>query len=136
MATRSGLLAEACLALLLLPILRGLTITRLLGIHFEASVRYHIWLATSMIVFAALHGGGTLFIWGEKKHISDEVYLVPSAILILQSTETKIFILLIIANTDMEVAEKRENIPCWRDCFCYSTCNLDNITSASEKKAI
>ncbi|KAL1810358.1 hypothetical protein ACET3Z_027348 [Daucus carota] len=74
MATRSGLLAEACLALLLLPILRGLTITRLLGIHFEASVRYHIWLATSMIVFAALHGGGTLFIWGEKKHISDEIW--------------------------------------------------------------
>lgn len=77
MATRSGLLAEACLALLLLPILRGMTITRLLGIHFEASVRYHIWLGTSMIIFAALHGAGTLFIWGEKKHILDEVNLIP-----------------------------------------------------------
>lgn len=74
MATRSGLLAEACLALLLLPILRGMAITRLLGIHFEASVRYHIWLGTSMIIFAALHGAGTLFIWGEKKHILDEMW--------------------------------------------------------------
>ncbi|KAK1363159.1 Ferric reduction oxidase 8 [Heracleum sosnowskyi] len=47
MATRSGLLAEACLALLLLPVLRGMTITRLLG---------------------------TFFIWGEKKHILDEMW--------------------------------------------------------------
>lgn len=74
MATRSGLLAEACLALLLLPILRGMNIFRLLGIQFEASVRYHIWLGTSMIVFATLHGAGTLFIWGVKQRIQDEMW--------------------------------------------------------------
>ncbi|KAJ8536506.1 hypothetical protein K7X08_034907 [Anisodus acutangulus] len=73
-ATRCGLLAEACLALLLLPILRGMSIFRLLGIQFEASVRYHVWLGTSMILFATLHGGGTLIIWGIKHHIGDEMW--------------------------------------------------------------
>ncbi|KAM7475490.1 hypothetical protein LguiB_022733 [Lonicera macranthoides] len=74
MATRCGLLAEACLALLLLPILRGMAIFRLLGIQFEASVRYHIWLGTAMIFFATLHGAGTFFIWGIKNHIQDEMW--------------------------------------------------------------
>lgn len=74
-ATRSGLLAEACLALLLLPILRGMSVFRILGIQFEASVRYHVWLGTAMILFGTLHGGGTLLIWGIKHHLGDEVTL-------------------------------------------------------------
>lgn len=73
-ATRFGLLAEACLALLLLPILRGLSLFRLLGIQFEASVRYHIWLGTAMIFFATIHGGSTLFVWGVSHHIQDEMW--------------------------------------------------------------
>lgn len=72
-ATRFGLLAEACLALLFLPILRGLALFRVLGVQFEASVRYHIWLGTTMILFATIHGGSTLFIWGISHHIQDEV---------------------------------------------------------------
>lgn len=74
-ATRSGLLAEACLALLLLPILRGMSVFQILGIQFEASVRYHVWLGTTMILFGTLHGGGTLLIWGIKHHLGDEVTL-------------------------------------------------------------
>lgn len=73
-ATRCGLLAEACLALLLLPILRGLSVFRLLGIQFEASKRYHVWLGTSMIFFATLHGAGTLFVWGVKHQIQEEMW--------------------------------------------------------------
>ncbi|XP_019243624.1 PREDICTED: ferric reduction oxidase 8, mitochondrial isoform X2 [Nicotiana attenuata] len=73
-ATRCGLLAEACLALLLLPILRGMSIFQLIGIQFEASVRYHIWLGTAMILFATLHGGGTFLIWGMKHRIGDEMW--------------------------------------------------------------
>ncbi|KAH7528406.1 hypothetical protein FEM48_Zijuj05G0068900 [Ziziphus jujuba var. spinosa] len=73
-ATRFGLLAEACLALLFLPILRGLALFRVLGIQFEASVRYHIWLGTAMILFATIHGGSTLFIWGISHHIQDEIW--------------------------------------------------------------
>ncbi|PON96722.1 Cytochrome b245, heavy chain [Trema orientale] len=72
-ATRFGLLAEACLALLLLPILRGLALFRLLGIQFEASVRYHIWLGTAVISFAFVHGASTLFIWGVSHYIQDEI---------------------------------------------------------------
>ncbi|XP_011046222.1 PREDICTED: ferric reduction oxidase 8, mitochondrial [Populus euphratica] len=73
-ATRFGLLAEACLALLLLPILRGMALFQILGIQFEASVRYHIWLGTSMILFATIHGASTLFIWGVSHHIQDEMW--------------------------------------------------------------
>ncbi|KAM0018801.1 putative ferric-chelate reductase (NADH) [Helianthus debilis subsp. tardiflorus] len=73
MATRCGLLAEACLALLLFPIMRGMAVFRLFGIQFEASVRYHIWLGTMMLSFATLHGGGTLFIWGIKNMLQDEI---------------------------------------------------------------
>ncbi|KAK6249557.1 hypothetical protein SCA6_003562 [Theobroma cacao] len=72
-ATRFGLLAEACLTLLLLPILRGLAVFRILGIQFEASVRYHIWLGTAMICFATFHGASTLFIWGISHNILDEI---------------------------------------------------------------
>uniref|UniRef100_A0A5B7C9M7 FAD-binding FR-type domain-containing protein n=1 Tax=Davidia involucrata TaxID=16924 RepID=A0A5B7C9M7_DAVIN len=74
LATRCGLLAEACLALLLLPILRGMAIFRLLGIQFEASVRYHVWLGTAMLFFATLHGAGTFLIWGIKHCIQDQMW--------------------------------------------------------------
>ncbi|XP_057479906.1 ferric reduction oxidase 8, mitochondrial [Actinidia eriantha] len=73
-STRSGLLAEACLALLLLPILRGLAIFRVLGIQFEASVKYHVWLGTTMILFSTLHGAGTFFVWGVKHQIPDKMW--------------------------------------------------------------
>ncbi|CAN1294295.1 Ferric reduction oxidase 8, mitochondrial [Linum perenne] len=73
-ATRFGLLAEACLALLLLPVLRGLALFQLIGIQFEASVRYHIWLGTSMVLFATLHGVSTLFIWGVSHHVQEEIW--------------------------------------------------------------
>ncbi|PQQ00473.1 ferric reduction oxidase 8 mitochondrial isoform X2 [Prunus yedoensis var. nudiflora] len=73
-ATRFGLLAEACLAFLLFPILRGLALFRLLGIQFEASVRYHIWLGTAMIFFATFHGASTLFVWGVSHYIQEEIW--------------------------------------------------------------
>lgn len=73
-ATRFGLLAEVCLAFLLFPILRGLALFRLLGIQFEASVRYHIWLGTALIFFATFHGASTLFIWGVSHFIQEELW--------------------------------------------------------------
>ncbi|KAI9108761.1 hypothetical protein K1719_020066 [Acacia pycnantha] len=73
-ATRFGLLAEASLALLLLPVLRGLALFRILGIQFEASVRYHTWVGTAMIFFAAIHGGSTLLIWGVSNNIKNEIW--------------------------------------------------------------
>jgi len=76
-ATRFGLLAEACLALLLLPILRGLAVFRIFGIQFEASVKYHTWIGTAMILFATIHGASTLFVWGVSHHIQSEVRSIP-----------------------------------------------------------
>ncbi|XP_014490602.1 ferric reduction oxidase 8, mitochondrial [Vigna radiata var. radiata] len=73
-ATRFGLLSEACLALLLLPILRGLAVFRVLGIQFEASVRYHTWVGTAMIIFATIHGASTFLVWGISHHIQDEIW--------------------------------------------------------------
>ncbi|XP_021762849.1 ferric reduction oxidase 8, mitochondrial-like [Chenopodium quinoa] len=73
-STRFGLLAEICLGFLLFPILRGLSIYRLLGIQFEASVRYHIWLGTTLTFFAILHGAGTLFIWGINHQIQNQIW--------------------------------------------------------------
>ena len=75
-ATRFGLLAEACLSLLLLPILRGLAPFQLIGIQFEASVKYHVWLGTAMVLFGTFHGISTLFIWGISNKIQDEVALL------------------------------------------------------------
>ncbi|XP_010248638.1 PREDICTED: ferric reduction oxidase 8, mitochondrial [Nelumbo nucifera] len=72
---RFGLLAEACLALLLFPILRGMALFRLFGLQFEASVRYHVWFGTAMIFFATLHGSSSLFIWGVKHRLQDEMWL-------------------------------------------------------------
>ncbi|KAL0341566.1 UNVERIFIED_CONTAM: Ferric reduction oxidase 8, mitochondrial [Sesamum calycinum] len=74
MATRCGLLAEACLALLLLPVLRGMSVFRLLGVQFEGSVRYHTWLGTAMVFFATLHSAGIFFIWGMKHRMQDEMW--------------------------------------------------------------
>ncbi|KAL1213777.1 Ferric reduction oxidase 8 [Cardamine amara subsp. amara] len=73
-ATRFGLLAEACLALLLFPVLRGLSMFRLLNIEFGASVRYHVWLGTGLIFFSLVHGGSTLFIWTNTHHIEEEIW--------------------------------------------------------------
>ncbi|RWR80120.1 ferric reduction oxidase 8, mitochondrial [Cinnamomum micranthum f. kanehirae] len=66
---RLGSLSEACLALLLLPILRGMSLFQLLGLQFEASVRYHIWLGNAMMLFSTLHGVITMFIWAVKKKL-------------------------------------------------------------------
>ncbi|OWM90528.1 hypothetical protein CDL15_Pgr014831 [Punica granatum] len=72
-ATRFGLLAEACLALLLFPVLRVMPLFRVIGIQFESSIRYHIWLGTALIFFATFHGASTLFVWAISHHIQDEI---------------------------------------------------------------
>ncbi|KAL0695954.1 hypothetical protein Bca4012_063134 [Brassica carinata] len=73
-ATRFGLLAEACLSLLLFPVLRELSMFRFLNIQFAASVKYHVWLGTGLILFSLVHGGSTLFIWGISHHIEEEIW--------------------------------------------------------------
>ncbi|XP_058102508.1 ferric reduction oxidase 8, mitochondrial [Magnolia sinica] len=71
--TRLGSLSEACLALMLLPVLRRLSIFQLLGLQFEASVRYHIWLSNAMMLFSTLHGLITIFIWAVKHQLGNQI---------------------------------------------------------------
>ncbi|XP_020106498.1 ferric reduction oxidase 8, mitochondrial isoform X2 [Ananas comosus] len=73
MGVRIGSLSEACLAILLLPILRGLSIFRIIGVQFEASVRYHVWIANGMILLSTLHGLSIMFIWAVNKRFSKEI---------------------------------------------------------------
>ncbi|MQL98196.1 hypothetical protein Taro_030904 [Colocasia esculenta] len=70
---RFGSLAEICLAVLLLPVLRGMAIFKVLGVQFEAAVRYHIWLGNVMVLLAALHGIIIMSVWTAKHMFLSEV---------------------------------------------------------------
>ncbi|KAG0462601.1 hypothetical protein HPP92_021077 [Vanilla planifolia] len=73
LGVRFGSLSEACLAVLLLPILRGMALFRVVGIQFEASVRYHIWIANGMMLFSLLHGTIIMSVWGSKSILLEEI---------------------------------------------------------------
>lgn len=73
LGVRIGSMSEACLVLLFLPILRGMAVFRILGIQFEASVKYHIWIGNVMILLSLLHGFTIMFIWGVKRSLLKEV---------------------------------------------------------------
>lgn len=145
-ATRFGLLAEACLALLLLPILRGLALFRLLGIQFEASVRYHIWLGTAMISFAFVHGASTLFIWGVSHHIQDEVIHSFSFVLCqCKNMSTLCFFVFVFESSfsfvlclrpDREMAKNGQDILGWGGYSSYRISNLDNSTSSNKEEKV
>lgn len=110
-ATRFGLLAEACLGLLLFPIMRAMTVFRLFGIQFEASVRYHIWLGTMMLSFSTLHGVGTLFIWGIKHQIQDEIWKWQKTGRIYLAGEIALIVGLVIGITSLpQIRRKRFEI--------------------------
>ncbi|XP_065874847.1 ferric reduction oxidase 8, mitochondrial [Euphorbia lathyris] len=106
--TRFGLLAEACLALLLLPILRGLALFQLVGVQFEASVRYHVWLGTSMILFATIHGVSTLFIWGVSHNIQDEIWRWQNMGRIYLAGEIALVIALVIWITSLPQIRRKK----------------------------
>ncbi|CAD5179643.1 unnamed protein product [Musa acuminata subsp. malaccensis] len=72
MGVRIGSLSEACLLLLFLPILRGMAVFRILGVQYEASVRYHIWIGNTMILLSVLHGISIMFIWATKNRLLKE----------------------------------------------------------------
>ncbi|KAK8959895.1 hypothetical protein KSP40_PGU006700 [Platanthera guangdongensis] len=70
---RFGSLSEACLAVLLLPILRRMALLRIVGIQFEASVRYHMWIANGMLFFSLLHGATIMAVWCQKSSLLEEI---------------------------------------------------------------
>ncbi|KAJ4818957.1 Ferric reduction oxidase 8 [Rhynchospora pubera] len=77
MGVRVGSLSEICLAVLLFPILRGMSLLRVFGIEFEAAVRYHTWIANALVLFCTLHGTIIMSIWGQKKRLLAEITSWP-----------------------------------------------------------
>ncbi|KAM0944172.1 putative ferric-chelate reductase (NADH) [Dioscorea sansibarensis] len=73
LGVRFGSLSEACLAVLLLPVLRGMALFRVFGIQFEASVRYHIWIGNTLIMFSVLHGLFIMFSLAAKNSLLEEL---------------------------------------------------------------
>ncbi|KAF8378228.1 hypothetical protein HHK36_029567 [Tetracentron sinense] len=108
---RFGLLAEACLALLLLPVLRGMALFRLLGLQFEASVRYHVWLGTAMILFATLHGSSIFFIWCVRHRLQDMIWQWQKTGRVYLAGEIALVIALVIWITSLpQIRRKRFEI--------------------------
>ncbi|KAJ8484147.1 hypothetical protein OPV22_016632 [Ensete ventricosum] len=73
MGVRIGSLSEVCLLLLFLPVLRGMAVFRILGVQYEASVRYHIWIGNTMILLSVLHGISIMSIWATKNRLLKEI---------------------------------------------------------------
>ena len=57
-ARYAGTVAILPFSLLWIPVSRGSPFLRLVGVSFERAVRYHMWLATLMMVFLTFHGLG------------------------------------------------------------------------------
>eukprot|EP01018_Ginkgo_biloba_P025258 Gb_17654 [translate_table: standard] len=70
---RLGFVGTLCLALLFLPVSRGLVLLQLIGIHFEISVKYHVWIANIMMVIYTLHGLCFAIVWGSQNHLKSEL---------------------------------------------------------------
>lgn len=70
---RFGSLSEACLALLLLPVLRGMSLFNMFGVQFEASVRYHVWIGNGIMLFTLLHSATIMSVWGEENSLWIEI---------------------------------------------------------------
>ncbi|ONK58795.1 uncharacterized protein A4U43_C09F16720 [Asparagus officinalis] len=73
LGVRFGSLSEACLALLLIPVLRGMALFNICGIQFEASIRYHIWIGNAIMFFSVLHGTIIMCVWGSKHSLWMEI---------------------------------------------------------------
>lgn len=71
--TRLGYIGNLCLAVLFLPVTRGLDLLQMIGVHFEMSVKYHIWLGNTMMVIYTLHGVCFSVVWGSRNSLIKEV---------------------------------------------------------------
>ncbi|XP_057817034.2 probable ferric reduction oxidase 1 [Cryptomeria japonica] len=70
---RLGFTGTLCIALLFLPVSRGLALLQLIGIHFEISVKYHVWIANLMMVIFTLHSLCFITVWGSRNRLQTEL---------------------------------------------------------------
>lgn len=71
--TRLGYIGNLCLVVLFLPVTRGLDLLQLIGVHFEISVKYHIWIGNMMMVIYTLHGLLFAIVWGSRNSLLKEL---------------------------------------------------------------
>ena len=69
-----GRVAVVPFSLLWIPVSRGSPLLRLVGVPFERAVRYHIWLAVSMLVLVSLHSLGYVILYAN----TNRTHLVSS----------------------------------------------------------
>ena len=71
MSFNFGRVAMLPFALLWIPVSRGSPLLRLARIPFEQAVRYHIWLAVSMMVMLTIHSVGYIITYSytDRKHL-------------------------------------------------------------------
>lgn len=70
---RLGYIGNLCLPVLFLPVTRGLDLLQIIGVHFEMSVKYHIWVANTMMVIYTLHGVCFFVVWGSRNSLLKEL---------------------------------------------------------------
>lgn len=142
---RFGSLSEACFALLLLPVLRGMALFGLCGVQFESAIRYHVWLGNATMFFSVLHGAIIMCVWGSKNSLWNEVeklllihrnWGIRKLCLLLCSICFIVHLLLRLWITDYKMATDRTDKPCWGSCSIDWIGYLDNITSPIKKKKL
>lgn len=68
-----GLITLSCLAFLFLPITRGSILLRLIGIPFEHTTRYHVWLGNLVMFLSTMHGLCYMIVWTIRGIVASEV---------------------------------------------------------------
>ncbi|KVI07135.1 FAD-binding 8, partial [Cynara cardunculus var. scolymus] len=68
-----GLAGNICLALLFFPVTRGSSVLRLIGLTSECSIKYHIWLGHTTMVFFTAHGLCYTIFWAKTNQIKQMV---------------------------------------------------------------
>ncbi|KAL0642299.1 hypothetical protein Bca4012_040589 [Brassica carinata] len=73
MAIRIGLVGNACLAFLFIPVVRGSSLLPVLGLTSESSIKYHIWLGHLLMTIFTVHGLCFVVYWASMHEISQMV---------------------------------------------------------------
>lgn len=73
MAIRIGLVGNACLAFLFIPVVRGSSLLPVIGRTSESSIKYHIWLGHLVMTIFTVHGLCFVVYWASMHEISQMV---------------------------------------------------------------
>ncbi|XP_010270349.1 PREDICTED: probable ferric reduction oxidase 1 [Nelumbo nucifera] len=72
-AVRLGVVGNVCLAFLFFPVTRGSSVLPLLGLTWEASIKYHIWVGHAAMILLTAHGLCYFVYWAATHQISQVI---------------------------------------------------------------